>query len=127
MGLFKLTSRRNIGNSAESHAARYLNKQNHKILERNFNCRFGEIDLITLDQAGHLVFVEVRYRTDSAFASASESITPVKQNRIRKAAQIYLSSHPKLSALPCRFDVIALQQATDTNEISLDWLQNAFY
>lgn len=127
MGLFKKINKRSIGDSAEDRAARYLRKQGHQILERNFNCRFGEIDLITRDRSGFLVFVEVRHRTDSAFASAAESITPVKQDRIRKTAQIYLSRHQNLSTLPCRFDVIALQQASDSRKIVINWLQNAFY
>lgn len=127
MGLFNKFSKRRIGDAAEERAARYLRRQKHQILERNFNCRFGEIDLITRDHAGFLVFVEVRYRAESAFASAAESITPMKQNRLRKAAQIYLSRHPNLSEQPCRFDVVAIQQANDSGRIVINWLQNAFY
>ena len=129
MGLLKRIRirERSIGDSAEDRAARYLRRRKHQILERNFNCRFGEIDLITRDRGGHLVFVEVRYRTDSSFASAMESVTPAKQDKLRKAARIYLSKHPKLSELPCRFDVIALQRANDSGKIAIKWLRNAFY
>lgn len=108
------------GALAEQLAAQYLQKQGLKLLQTNYNCRFGEIDLILLDGNTH-VFVEVRLRSSTAFGGAAASIDARKQAKLIRTAQHYLSCFQPLP--PCRFDAI-LMQSTDSHKIV--WLKNAF-
>ncbi len=123
----KPISKRQIGDRAEEFAVRFLRKNKHQVIARNFTCRFGEIDLITRDPDGSIVFVEVRFRMNSGFASATESVTVSKQDKLRKTAQWYLSQNRHLQNNPCRFDVIAIQQKEKCKQVSVNWVENAFY
>jgi putative endonuclease len=88
-----------------------------RLLERNFCCRLGEIDLI-MQEGQTLVFVEVRLRRSQQFGGAAASITHHKQQKLLKAAQIYLQ---KLKTLPpCRFDVVV------TDGDNMEWIKDAF-
>ena len=122
MGLFDSLKRRTdkqlTGDSGEDQALDYLQKRHLSLVERNFRCKGGEIDLIMLDQAV-LVFVEVRKRAPGAqqFGGAVASVTPAKQRRLVVAAQVYLKRYTHPPA--CRFDIIAI----DGGE--LVWLKNA--
>lgn len=100
-------SRRAVGASYEEQAARYLEKQGYRILERNFFSRYGEIDLIAKD-GDTLVFIEVKYRSSIAAGDPAEAVTEKKQGRIRKTAQYYLCRHRISEDIPCRFDVAAV-------------------
>lgn len=93
-----------IGNLGEDIAAVYLRKRGYKILERNFNCRFGEIDIIALYN-GYYVFIEVKSRNTAAFGTPREAVTPYKQQRIISAAKYWLLKQSKVSS-PVRFDVV---------------------
>lgn len=106
-----------IGARAESLAAEYLARRGLRLVQRNFRCRGGEIDLILRD-GPVLVFVEVRARAASSFGGAAESITATKRGRIVLAARHYLA----LNGLdvPCRFDAVLV----DGGELS--WIRNAF-
>ena len=108
-----------LGQSAESHAERYLKTQGLTPVARNWRCRFGEIDLIMRHQ-DTLVFVEVRMRSSAHFGGAAASVTTSKQRKLIAAARLYLSSLPTLP--PCRFDVIALTDSRADPE----WIQSAF-
>lgn len=108
------------GAVAESLAAAYLQRNGLRLLESNFRCRFGEVDLIFQD-ADAVVFVEVRLRTNSSFGGAAASITSTKQARITKAAQMYLQALDHQP--PCRFDAILLD-GLDSQRI--EWIKNAF-
>ena len=92
---------RERGNLGEAAVAEALLARGWEVLERQFRCRWGEIDLIARDPQGILCFVEVKAR--SAGTSAREAVTPAKQRRLRNAAGFYLAR----SALEClcRFDV----------------------
>ena len=107
------------GGPDESLAAAFLERQGLKILERNYRCRFGEIDLVAASGAT-LVFVEVRARESEAFGGAAASITAAKRQRILRAARHYLSGRPEG---PCRFDVLLLD-ALDPDRI--EWIKDAF-
>jgi len=110
----------------EDQARRYLVAQGLDLLESNYRCRFGEIDLIMRD-AGTLCFIEVRFRKSLDFGGASASITPAKQRRIAKAALFYLSSLSKNPwQLALRFDALLIQQRHGGG-LDFDWIQNAFY
>lgn len=96
------------GDMGEKIALRYLKKQGYKILEHNFLCKTGEIDLIAFDpQNKELVFIEVRYR-ETGIDDAIASINYNKQLKIIRAARYYLLINPEYSESFTRFDVIAL-------------------
>ncbi|MGO4543859.1 YraN family protein [Paenibacillus sp. 2TAB23] len=99
--------RKQTGERGEQAAYAYLSKANYTILERNWRCRSGEIDIIA-EYDGRLIFVEVRTRTASGkFGSAAESVDYRKQQKVRNTAQVYLKSMGRLDAAQ-RFDVIAV-------------------
>ncbi|HEX7644114.1 MAG TPA: YraN family protein [Burkholderiaceae bacterium] len=116
-GLRKRTGKQLTGDSGEDQALAYLQSRRLSLVERNFRCKGGEIDLIMLDQAV-LVFVEVRKRAPGAdrFGGAAASVTPAKQRRLIVSAQVYLKRYTHPPA--CRFDVVAI----DGSEIT--WLKN---
>jgi len=105
-----------IGEDAENRALAYLREQGLELVERNFSCKVGELDLVMRDRQ-HLVFVEVRERSSPHFGGAAASITPAKQKRIVRAAKYYLLRYPTIP--PCRIDVVAI----DGHHLS--WLRNA--
>lgn len=111
-----------IGAEVETIAMGFLQAEGLELVCRNYRCRRGEIDLIMLDGAV-LVFVEVRYRKNSHFGSAVESITTSKQRRIATTAAHYLQSSKGAADSPCRFDVVAVTVA-GSNDI--DWIKDAF-
>ncbi len=93
------------GAAAEQYAADYIAAQGLKLVERNWRCRFGEIDLIARD-GKTLVFIEVRSRTNLNFGGAASSIQYRKQEKLIRTAQTYLQSISPLP--PCRFDAICI-------------------
>lgn len=114
--LRKLSGRQAQGRVWEQLACRYLEQRGLTLVEANFSCKGGEIDLIMRD-GDALVFVEVRQRADRQHGGAAASITPAKQARLNIAAQVYLLRYRALP--PCRFDVVAI----DGDQF--DWLRNA--
>ena len=119
-----------FGKAQESKAIRFLRSQGLRLICRNYQARYGEIDLIMAD-SNTLVFVEVRYRRNEHFGGALNSVTPVKQKKLRLTAAHYLQAHPELLHSNCRFDVIGLTHASaaakHTGELRFDWIKNAFY
>ncbi len=120
-----IRSARDRGADAEARALDTLRAAGLTLVERNWHCRYGELDLIMRD-GDELVFVEVRSRhrpIGSRFASAAESIGPRKQGRLLRSAACYLST---LRHAPrCRFDVVTLESASD-GTTEQDWIQDAF-
>ena len=93
---------RAVGAAYERLAAAYLVERGYRVVQRNFTCRGGEIDLIC-DHAGTLVFVEVRARTGGGSA---ETVSPIKRRRLVTAARRFLAAQPEEQA--CRFDVVTV-------------------
>ncbi len=91
------------GNLAEQIAAEHLESQGYRILERNFLCRLGEIDIIAMHEQ-ELVFVEVRAKYSANTVDPAYSVNRTKQRKIIKAALVYLARH-SASPPPMRFDV----------------------
>lgn len=114
-----MENRRRTGAEYEQKALKYLEGQGYRILQRNYRCRLGEIDLIAWDR-GTLVFVEVKYRRSEAFGSPEEAVDARKQYRICRVADYYRMTHKVSEECPCRFDVAAIEG----KEIRL--LRNAF-
>lgn len=103
------------GAYAEQQAALYLQARGLQIIERNWRCRFGEIDLIAR-QGPTLVFVEVRARRSRSYGGAAFSITPAKCARWMAAAEHYLATVSPQP--PCRFDAICFDGGR------IEWLQH---
>lgn len=108
------------GAQAEQQAARFLQRQGLKLLQQNYRCRYGEIDLIMQD-GNTLVFAEVRLRSRSDFGGAAASINASKRVKLVRTAQHYLATLAHIP--PCRFDAVLLQATDDSN---IEWLRNAF-
>lgn len=115
---------RHIGREYEKQALSYLQDHGLELVEANFSCRLGEIDLIMLDQET-LTFIEVRFRKNSQFGSALESITRSKQNRIIKTAGFFLNNRPKYQQYFCRFDAFAIELDSH-QQAQYHWLKSAF-
>lgn len=106
------------GQRAEQAACEFLQGHGLRLLEKNYRCRRGEIDLIMGD-GEEVVFVEVRYRRHSAYGGALASIDARKRAKLIATASHYLQS--KGSHRPARFDVVAI----DANQ-GVQWIRNAF-
>ncbi len=121
------TLRQSLGDAGERDAETFLLKRKLKLVERNYRCRGGEIDLVMTDPNPAdadevLVFVEVRLRGRGARVSGLDSIDAAKRSRLATAARHFLMSRPEWQNHPCRFDVIAM----DTSNDGLIWVTNAF-
>ena len=113
------TSTRQIGAEKEQLAAAYLQKQGYEIIDCNFTCKQGELDLIARKDE-YIVFVEVKYRKNNRFGKAEEAVTAKKQLRMQKTAQYYLYKSNFPQNTPCRFDVVAI------NQEQIELIENAF-
>ena len=111
-----------IGSWGEQVAADFLHRRGYRVLDRNFACRFGELDLVAEDRR-YLVFVEVKTRKNGDFAQAREAVTPAKQRRILAAAQLWLQLHPR-SKQP-RFDVVEVYGEAGRVD-RIEHIKNAF-
>jgi putative endonuclease len=114
---------RDRGRIGEDVACRFLRARGAVIVERNFHCRGGEIDIVARI-AGYLVFVEVRLRSSQRFGSGAESVDGRKRQRLVRAARYYLGLHRRAASLPMRFDVISIEPRG--TEFSIEWLTDAF-
>jgi len=106
------------GARAEDLCAALLRAAGMRLLERNWRCRHGEIDLIA-EEDGTVVFAEVRSRSSDGFGGAAESITSAKRSRLLAAARLYLSSRPNAN---CRFDVFLVEGEPR----QVRWIRDAF-
>ena len=118
--------RAELGALGERLAAKYLEKKGYRILERNFRCRMGEIDLIAL-RGSDLVFTEVKLRKDASYGEAREFVTASKQRKLLLTAEYYLSARPWAQDLQARFDVIEVYAPQGMEEnCTICQLENAF-
>jgi putative endonuclease len=108
------------GREGEQYAEAYLQGQGLFLVERNYRCRFGEIDLI-MREGEVVVFIEVRMRSNQTFGGAAGSITLSKQGRLMRTAGHYLASLRSVPA--CRFDVVLLSGPRGEG---MEWIKNAF-
>lgn len=112
------------GQQAEAQAMNYLQMQGLQLVQSNFRCYYGEIDIIMQDHEV-LVFVEVRYRKQPSHGDCLESITLHKQQKILKTAHYYLHCQGIYEKFPYRFDVIAIRPYNSPRQ-SIEWIKNAF-
>ena len=108
------------GKAAEELACVYLQNRGLVLINRNYRCRIGEIDLVMLHDTS-IVFIEVRYRRSRRFGSAAESVDRRKQARIISAARYYLHLHRAMSRRSIRFDVVLVEPGWP-----VDWIMDAF-
>ena len=106
------------GRQAEDIAATFLQQQGLTLVARNYQCRFGEIDLVARD-GDTLVFVEVRMRANDAFGGAAASITAAKRDKLLRTARHYLTGLARTPA--CRFDAVLISGAG-----AAEWLKSVF-
>jgi putative endonuclease len=111
-----------VGKAGEDVAVQYLCQQGYQILERNYRCRLGEIDLIARD-GKTLAFIEVKTRRSQRFGPAAAAVTLEKQRHLIKASQVYLMQKREAHAL-CRFDVVTIEMDAQTPRIEL--IKDAF-
>ena len=115
------------GKDAEAACCKHLKSFGLKLIEKNFSCRLGEIDIIMTDK-NMLVFIEVRFRKNNSFGGGLESITTAKQKKLRKTAELYLQQNGQYKN--ARFDVVSMSTKAQTmqgkQQYSFDWIQNAF-
>ena len=105
-----------LGSGGERAAADFLVGRGYHILERNFRCRGGEVDLIALD-GGVLVFIEVKVRRTLSRGAPIEAVTVLKQARVRRAAQEYLTFSGRVFRR-IRFDVISVMKSAKNTDIT---------
>lgn len=119
-------SRQLSGEQGEQRAERWLSERGLRLVERNYQCRAGEIDLVMIDpnppDTEVLAFVEVRLRGPGARVDSIDSIDERKQRRLISAARHFLMSRPEWQEHACRFDVVGI----DGEEGRLRWIAGAF-
>ena len=116
-------NKREFGAELEMFAAKQMETQGCRIIEKNYSCKLGEIDIILQDKET-LVFVEVRYRKQNKFGGAIASVDNKKQRKIIKTASLYLQSNKLTDKVACRFDVFAIQG--NFSNLSYNWVKDAF-
>lgn len=114
-----------IGQWGEEQAVKYLKRHGYRIVERNFVCRFGEIDIIARNRC-EIVFVEVKTRKNDRYGEAKEFVSASKQHRVLNAASVWLSKDE--SGLNPRFDVIEVygEIGQPYRSVRINHIQNAF-
>ncbi|MEH8019886.1 YraN family protein [Rheinheimera metallidurans] len=110
-----------LGQLYEQLALDYLQNQGLQLVQRNFQCKLGEIDLV-MREGSCLVFVEVKYRASNAFGGAAAAVTRSKQQKLLRTSRWYLQQH-RLTEQTCRLDVMAIEGQAP---YQYQWIKNAF-
>lgn len=100
-------NKRLLGDFEEGIACEFLKKNGYVVLERNFRCKIGEIDIVASNE-DYLVFVEVKYRKNNQYGEPEYAINKAKQNKIYKVAQFYMLKKGISMDTPVRFDAITI-------------------
>ena len=107
----------------EHHALTWLRARGLMLVERNYRCPLGEIDLVMRD-GPVLVFIEVRFRAGTGHGAASETVDHRKQRKLLRTAQHFLLRRRQFQNCPCRFDILGIGAAGQ--DLQIEWLRNAF-
>ena len=110
-------NKRELGTFYENAACEYLQDRGIHILEQNYRCKMGEVDIIG-EENDCIIFFEVKYRKTQEYGQALAAVDYKKQKRISRCAAFYCMQHPYVNAI--RYDVIGI---TDTK---IEWIKNAF-
>lgn len=117
-------NRKDKGRAAEEAAASYMEQQGWLIVERNWTCRSGELDIIA-EKEGILLFVEVRSRSGTGYGLPAESIDGRKIQQVRRTAEVYLHRFG-ISDRQIRFDAVAVMLGRNLEIRSLEHIEDAF-
>ena len=115
--------RKESGDRGEQLALEYLEAAGLKLHQRNYHCAVGEIDLVMSDHQT-LVLIEVRLRRQQQFGGAAASVNSGKQQRLVRAAQHLLQSHPEYRRYRARFDLVAIDGKDSA--LQVNWIKDAF-
>lgn len=115
-------NRYELGKKGEIVAANHLHKNGYKIINKNYRCTLGEIDLIA-ERDNTIIFIEVKTRRSFNYGFPEESVTARKQDKIRKVASYFLKVHG-IFDMDCRFDVVTV--FVSKNDYSIEVIKNAF-
>lgn len=113
-----------LGRCGEEMAAAFLQKRGYRVLERNYRCPLGEIDLIVC-KGGVLAFVEVKTKASAAFAPPQLSVTAAKRRRLVRLAWYFLKER-QMGGRDCRFDVVAVVLPDGGKQGQIEHLVDAF-
>jgi len=116
-------NRKDTGDRGENLARNYLKKKGYRILETNYRCRTGEIDIVA-GRKKNIVFVEVRTKTDNSFGTPSESVTRDKKEKLISSSLMYLSEHD-MTQLPWRIDFIGIEMTKEGEVNRIEHIENA--
>ena len=111
------------GDLGEAETARYLERRGYAILDRQWRCRYGELDLVARDPTGRICFVEVKLRGGQMRGLPREAVRYRKQVRLRNSAALWMSAHDPDA--PARFDVAEVYALPD-GSLRIEYLENAF-
>lgn len=114
--------KKELGKKGEEVALRFLRKNGYRVIERNYVCKMGEVDIIAREK-DTLVFIEVKTRTSTVFGPPQLAVTPSKQMQLSKAAWSFLKEK-RIEDVKARFDVVAILIQPNGEEIEL--IRNAF-
>jgi putative endonuclease len=115
--------RKDVGDQGEALALRHLSAAGLKLLIRNYRCKSGEIDLVMSD-GQTLALIEVRFRQDQSFGGAAASVTATKQQRLIRASQHLMLTHPQYRRCRARFDLVAIDGSDAA--LQINWIKDAF-
>lgn len=118
-----MTGKKASGDQGEDFAARYLARRGYTILNRQWRCRFGELDIVAKSPDGVLCFVEVKRRGPGAIGLPREFVDGRKRERLRRAANLYMGFHGL--DCPARFDVAEVYEEKD-GALRVEYLEDAF-
>ncbi len=116
-------TRKALGFRGEDLAVKYLKKRGFKVIERNYHCPLGEIDLIARE-GDTLVFVEIKARSSSAFGLPQDAVDRFKQEKLMLVARAYMAARHLKEDIPARFDVVAIHLTPSGPDIEL--IKDAF-
>ena len=111
------------GIRGEDLAVKYLKKKGYKVIERNYRCQWGEIDLVARHK-GTLIFVEIKSRSSSDFGLPQDAVDRFKQEKLIQVARAYMAEHHLQETIPARFDVVAVYLTPSGPEMEL--IKDAF-
>jgi putative endonuclease len=117
-----MMEKKELGKKGEELALRFLKKRGYRIIEKNYVCKMGEMDIIAKEK-DTLVFVEVKTRTSTIFGPPQLAVNPTKQMQLSKVALSYLKAK-QLEDIKARFDVVAILLGPKGEEIEL--IKDAF-
>jgi len=118
------TFNKDIGELGENISENYLKNLGYRILDKNFRCKCGEIDLIAVYKA-YICFIEVKTRYGINFGLPSDAVTPSKQHKIYKTAQVYIS-RKNINNSYFRFDVMEVILNYENNDFLVNHIMDAF-